>query len=82
MGALGALHLHECKGWRLAVSKRRASVGGMVLPKAGSKAGNRRISSVEQLLTSKQRQDLRDDLSEIARRRREAEASSSTLKLS
>jgi hypothetical protein len=53
-----------------------------VLPKASSKAGAKTIRSVEQLLTSTQRAKLRRDLSEMARRRREAEASSGTLRLS
>lgn len=61
---------------------RKGSSGGVVLPKASSKAGGRTIHSVDQLLTSKQRKVLRDDLSDMARRRRQAEASSSTLKLS
>ena len=62
-----------------AVRRTNASV---VLPKASSKAGGRTIRSVDQLLTSKQRKVLRDDLSDMARRRRQAEASSSTLRLS
>lgn len=58
------------------------TTGSVVLPKASSKAGGRTIRSVDQLLTSKQRKVLRDDLSDMARRRRQAEASSSTLRLS
>jgi hypothetical protein len=53
-----------------------------VLPKASSKAGSKTIRSVDQLLTTKERSDLRRDLAEMARQRREAEASSGTLRLS
>ena len=66
----------------MTVAKRQASTSRVVLPKASSKAGGKTIRSVDQLLTSKQRKVLRNDLSEMARRRREAEASSSTLRLS
>lgn len=66
----------------MTVAKHRAPTGRVLLPKASSKAGRKTIRSVDQLLTSKQRKLLRDDLSEMARRRREAEASSSTLRLS
>lgn len=66
----------------MAVAKRRASSRGAVLPKVSSKAGGKTIRSVDQLLTSKQRHNLRRDLSEMARQRREAEASSGTLRLS
>ncbi len=66
----------------MAMARHRASTGRALLPKATSKAGQKTIRSVDQLLTSKQRRLLRDDLSEMARRRREAEASSSTLRLS
>lgn len=54
----------------------------MVLPKVGSKAGRKTIHSVDQILTTKQRRALRQDLTEMARQRREAEASSGTLRLS
>jgi hypothetical protein len=63
------------------VTKHRTSTGRGLLPKASSKAGQKKIRSVDQLLTPKQRKVLRDDLSEMARRRRQAEASSSTLRL-
>ena len=63
------------------VAKRR-SARVAVLPKAGSKAGRKTIRSVDELLTSKQRHNLHRDLSEMARRRREAEAHSGTLRLS
>jgi hypothetical protein len=66
----------------VAVAKRRVSTRAAVLPKAGSKAGRKTIRSVDQLLTAKQRRSLHRDLSEMARRRREAEASSGTLRLS
>jgi hypothetical protein len=64
------------------VAKRRTMTSTAVLPKAGNKAGGKTIHSVDQLLTSKQRRQLRQDLSEMARSRREAEASSATLRLS
>jgi len=64
------------------VAKRAASDGRAVLPKVSSKAGGRKIRSVDQMLSNEQRKALRADLSEMARRRREAEASSSTLRLS
>lgn len=66
----------------MAVAKRRSSVSTAVLPQASSKAGRKTIRSVDQLLTSTQRRELRQDLSEMARRRRDAEASSGTLRLS
>lgn len=53
-----------------------------MLPKAGNKAGRKTIRSVDQLLTTKQRNNLRRDLAEMARQRRDAEASSGTLRLS
>lgn len=65
----------------MTVAKHRTSTSRRLLPKASSKAGPKNIRSVDQLLTPKQRKVLRDDLSEMARRRRQAEASSSTLKL-
>lgn len=55
---------------------------GSVLPKASSKAGGKTIRSVDQLLTPRQRKVLHSDLSDMAQRRRQAEASSSTLRLS
>lgn len=66
----------------MTMAKRRASSARDVLPPATSKAGSKTIRSIDQLLTTKQRSDLRSDLSEMARQRREAEASSSTLRLS
>lgn len=66
----------------MAVAKKRASTGAVVLPKAGNKAGRKTIRSVDQLLTTKQRQNLRRDLAQMARQRRDAEASSGTLRLS
>lgn len=64
------------------VAKRRASKGTAVLPKATSKAGSKSLRSVDQILTSGQRTKLRRDLSAMARSRREAEATSGTLRLS
>lgn len=64
------------------VAKRRVATGAVVLPRTTSKAGRKAIRSVDQLLTTKQQQDLRRDLTEMAQRRREAEASSGTLRLS
>ena len=64
------------------VAKQQASPDQGVLPKVGSKAGRTTLRSVEQMLTAKQRKALHDDLSEMARCRREAEASSSSLRLS
>ena len=64
------------------MAKRRTSASAVVLPKAGSKAGSKTIRSVDELLTAKEQRALRQDLSEMARRRREAEASSGTLRLS
>jgi hypothetical protein len=53
-----------------------------VLPKSSSSAGGKAIRSVDQILTDKQRTELRSDLTEMARLRREAEASSGTLRFS
>ena len=64
------------------VAKQQASQGQGILPKAESKAGSTTLRSIEQMLTAQQRKTLHDDLSEMARRRREAEASSSSLRLS
>lgn len=66
----------------MTVGKRRTSTSAAVLPKVGSKAGGKTIRSVDQMLTTKQRSALRQDLTEMARQRREAEASSGTLRLS
>ena len=66
----------------MTVAKRRASTRAEVLPKVGSKAGSKTLRSVDQMLTTKQRRALRQDLTEMARQRREAEASSGTLRLS
>lgn len=66
----------------LGVAKQRSSAARTVLRKANSTAGGKTIRSVDQILTSKQRKDLHADLSEMARRRREAEASSGNLRLS
>jgi hypothetical protein len=61
---------------------KRSSSGKTVLRPTTSSVGKRSIRSVDQLLTTKQRSDLRDDLSEMARQRRDAETSSSSLRLS
>lgn len=63
-------------------TKRSSSALRAVLPEVTSKAGGKKISSVEQLLTVKQRKVLRSDLTEMAKRRREAEAASGNLRLS
>jgi len=60
----------------------KKSGGGGVLPKAESTAGGKSIRSVDDLLSGKQRKDLRADLHEMARLRRDAEASSGALRLS
>jgi len=64
------------------VAKRKSIAVRTVLPRASNKAGSKTLRSVDELLTAKQRCELRGDLSEMARRRREAEASSGTLRLS
>lgn len=64
------------------MARRNKATTRTVLPQVTSKAGTKNIRSVDQILTTKQRTALRSDLSEMARRRREAEASSSTLRLS
>lgn len=64
------------------MAKRLASTAHAVLPRADSKAGNKTIKSVEQLLSRKEQDSLRSDLSEMARQRRKAEASSGNLRLS
>lgn len=64
------------------MARRTKTTARTVLPQVTSKAGTKKIRSVDQILTTKQRNALRSDLSEMARRRREAEASSSTLRLS
>lgn len=61
---------------------KNAASNRAVLRKVGSKAGRRNLRSVNQLLTSAERGELRDDLVEMARQRRVAEASSSSLRLS
>lgn len=65
---------------RRPLSSARASTAKSVLPDADSKAGDKPIHSLHQLLTAQQRTDLQKDLSEIARRRQKAEAASSTLR--
>ena len=64
------------------MGKRLAPVAQGVLPRASSKAGDKAIRSVQELLTAEQQSDLRSDLAEMARQRRKAEESSSQLQLS
>lgn len=64
------------------VARQQKSRRQGILPKAESRAGKREIKSVEEILTAKQRKALYEDLSEMARRRHEAEASSASLRLS
>jgi hypothetical protein len=66
----------------MAMAKRLASTAQPVLPRANSKAGNKTIRSLDELLTKNERKSLRSDLSEMARQRRKAEASSANLRLS
>lgn len=66
----------------MSVAGRKGSQRQGILPKAESRAGEKQIKSVEDILTPKQRKALHDDLSEIARRRHQAEASSASLRLS
>jgi hypothetical protein len=65
----------------VAVTRRKSSSSGAVLPRATSRAGSKAIGSVDQILTPKQRNKLRNDLSEMARQRREAEVSSGSMRL-
>lgn len=64
------------------MAKRVSSVAQVVLPRASSKAGDKAIRSVQDLLTAEQQSQLRSDLAEMARQRRKAEESSSKLQLS
>ena len=63
------------------VASKQASRTQAILPKTDNKAGEKTLKSVEQMLTTEQRRDLHDDLSEMARCRREAEASLSSFRL-
>ncbi len=67
---------------RMASKSVKKAGSGAVLPKAESSAGGESIRSVDDLLSGKQRKDLRADLHEMARLRRDAEASSGALRLS
>jgi hypothetical protein len=62
----------------VSVARRRHSTP--VLGKSKSKAGGKALNSVDDILTSDQRRELRDDLSKIAQTRREAEVSSQSLR--
>ncbi len=80
----GSAHLNQIGGTVMQMASKRVKKAGSgaVLPKAKSTAGGKSIRSVDDLLSGKQRKDLRSDLHEMAQLRRDAEASSGALRLS
>ena len=59
-----------------------STVPTAVLPDATSEAGGKALQFVDELLTEQEMEEVKHDLTEMARLRREAEASSASLRLS